>query len=72
MGPLVLDHTELVVATDALEGYCPVCNDFTVDCIEPDADGCFCPCCKTTNVMSIDIAVAIGLIEVADGGLYWN
>lgn len=35
-------------------GYCRVCEDWTTDCVEPDAEDYECECCGNDSVIGAD------------------
>ncbi len=44
-------------------GYCPVCEQFTREMTEPDAQGLDCNVCETKFVVGAEQALMMGLIE---------
>ena len=42
-------------ASDTYQGFCTVCNDWTRDCTEPDAEGYDCPVCDGNTVQGADV-----------------
>ena len=45
-------------------GYCVNCNEFTTDCVEPDAQGYTCDDCEQPAVMGAQDALILGYIEI--------
>lgn len=53
-------------ATDNYQGWCSVCEDFTRDATEPDAEGYDCPKCEGNTVMGAEQALVVGEITIAE------
>ena len=47
------------------QGYCTVCEDFTRDSTEPDAEGYDCPICGQDAVMGVEQALLLGEIDIS-------
>lgn len=47
-------------ATEAYEGWCSLCEEFTRDMTEPDAEGYKCPVCQDMTVMGAENALIMG------------
>ncbi|MDP2676467.1 MAG: hypothetical protein Q8O83_02165 [bacterium] len=50
-------------AVDSYQGWCPVCQSFTRDTTEPDAEGYNCPVCGEHKVVGAEQALLLGMIE---------
>jgi hypothetical protein len=59
-----VDESEYIEATENYTGWCPVCEEFTRDDTEPDAEDYRCPSCDERHVMGAKFALICGLIEI--------
>lgn len=53
-------------ARECYEGWCPCCQDWTVDQCEPDAEDRKCEQCKHSWAVGAENALHMGLIEIVD------
>ena len=53
-------------ATEAYQGWCPACEEFTRDSTEPDDEDYDCPACGDAKVVGAEQALLLGLIEIED------
>lgn len=50
---------------DSYQGYCKVCDDFTRDCTESDAEGYDCPVCESKDsVVGVGNALLMDLLDI--------
>lgn len=49
------DAPAYIRARENNEGYCTVCQDWTRDCTEPDAESYDCPQCEQHTVIGADL-----------------
>ncbi len=62
----LITETEYLHARDTYEGWCVVCEEFTRDATEPDAERYDCPCCGAPDsVYGAETALILGMF---DGG----
>ena len=54
------DYSE---AVDSYMGWCTVCNEFTRECTEGDAEGYDCEVCGQNTVIGAENALIMGLID---------
>ena len=57
----VYDYNE---AVDQYLGWCTVCDDFTRDSTEGDAEGYECSLCNENSVMGAENALLMGIITL--------
>ena len=50
-------------------GWCEICEDFTRDSTEPDAQGYECPNCEQPTVVGAEEALVLGLVDIRDDEL---
>lgn len=53
-------------AANAYEGWCTICQDFTRDMTEPDAEGYDCPVCNNLTVTGAENALIMGEFEFCE------
>ncbi len=51
-------------AIDQNIGWCTVCDDFTMEAVEPDATNYFCEMCEENSVMGAENALLEGLFTL--------
>lgn len=59
-----VDIWEYNEAVDQYLGWCTVCDDFTMEAVEPDATGYFCEMCEENSVMGAENALLEGLLTL--------
>lgn len=62
--PAVVSQEDYSDATENYMGFCTVCEAFTRDSTEPDAEGYDCPECENNTVVGAEDALISGLIEI--------
>lgn len=61
---MLLSMEEYQDMADSYQGYCTLCEAFTRDCTEPDAEEYDCPDCGENSVMGAEQAILLGEIEI--------
>jgi hypothetical protein len=61
--PTRITASQYLQATKNYDGWCPVCQEFTRDCTEPDAEGYDCPTCEQHTVVGAEQALLMGLVD---------
>lgn len=63
--PKTVAKADLDQAERDYTGWCSTCQDFTTECVEPDAEGYECEVCGEWTVCGAMHAVVSGLIDFA-------
>jgi hypothetical protein len=64
MNTVTVDKKDYREALDNDTGWCAICEAFTREMTEPDAEGNDCPSCEQASVVGAEQALILGLIEV--------
>jgi hypothetical protein len=65
MNTVTVDEKDYREVLDSNTGWCTVCEAFTREMTEPDAEGYDCPSCEQASVVGAEQALLLGCIEVA-------
>jgi len=66
MAQVPVPASEYHAAARDYQGWCLMCEDFTRDATEPDAEGYFCPECRRHEVVGAELALLRGDIKPVD------
>lgn len=59
-----ITEQELFAECEAFRGFCPACDNFVRDGVEPDAQGHACPECGGSAVVGAELAVIQGKLDL--------